>query len=254
MSNVLFFYGAASGGSRKALQMLQEPNVMISYATRHNTPWYGINRLFVDCGGYTLLKSGVGHSPIKEYVDYLRRWQPELYALRDYPCEPDLLDDLGETVESHQEKTIQDHKEMVDKTGELDGKPVSVLQGWETSDYLHCIDRFREQGIPMNYVGVGSVCRRNAEAEIRDVLRNVRAELPDAHIHAFGVKTSVLSYSDVPQLIDSADSLAYSYAARAQHGKGDWKTTAMEYLKMRNSIQSIETKADDQTTLDGIEQ
>lgn len=245
MSNLLFFYGAASGGSRKALQMLKEPNVMLSYATQNNTPWYGIDRLFVDCGAYSMLKSGGEHGPIEDYIDYVRRWEPELYALRDYPCEPDLLDDLGESVESHQEKTIQAHKEMIDKTGEIDGKAVSVVQGWEKSDYLHCIDRFREEGVPLDYVGVGSVCRRHAKADIREVLRAVRTELPDAHIHAFGVKTSVLSYSDVPDLIDSADSLAYSYASQARHGRGDWKTNAFEYLRMRNSIQSIDTGADD---------
>jgi queuine/archaeosine tRNA-ribosyltransferase len=241
-----FFFGEASGSAKKTLQKMEEPDVMISFATKTNTPWYGIDTLFIDSGGYTLLKSGKGHPPKEKYQTYLQRWQPDLFALRDYPCEPDLLDDLGETVESHQEKTAHDHAEMLDMIGELNGKAVSVLQGWTVDDYLRCIELFDDYGIPMNFVGVGSVCRRNSEREIRSVLTAIRRQLPDAHLHAFGVKTSVLRYRGVADLIDSADSLAYSYATRWNHDSSNWKNTTLEYLRMRKSVkEAIQTNKDD---------
>jgi len=254
MTAPLFFYGAASGSSRKALQVMGEDNVMLSFATKNNTPWYGIERLFIDSGGYTLLKSGKGHPPMGEYATYLRRWQPDMYALRDYPCEPDLLDDLGETVESHQQKTAEDHVEMLDMLGGLDGEPVSVLQGWEIGDYLRCIEMFEDRDIPLRHVGVGSVCRRNAEHEIHRILKAIRRQLPDAHLHAFGVKTTVLNVTGVPELINSADSLAYSYAVQCRHDSADWRKQTYEYLRMKNANESVEVGVDDpQATLTEVD-
>ena len=232
-----FYYGAASGGARKALQILQEPNVMISYATKHNKPWYGIENLFVDSGGYSFMMGQGEYGPVGEYVTYLRRWQPDLYALRDYPCEPDVLEKHGATVEEHQRKTTEKHIETLDAVGDLDGQPVTVIQGWKTRDYLNHIDQLRDQGIPLDYVAVGSVCRRNAEIEIERVIRSIRDELPNSKIHAFGVKTSVFNRTAVKDLIDSADSLAYEYASRKNHEKGDWKHQSVEYLKMKKRIE-----------------
>lgn len=249
---MLFFYGAASGGARKALQLLQEPNVMISYATKNNTPWYGIDRLFVDCGGYSFMMGKGEYGPIGEYVDYLRRWQPELYALRDYPCEPDVLDKHGRTVEQHQQMTIDAHIETLEAVGDLDGKPVTVIQGWNPEDYLRHIDMAREAGLPLDYVAIGSVCRRNAETAIERVCMAVRDELPDAHLHAFGVKTSIFDKTMCKSILDSADSLAYSYASEKRHGKGDWKHQALEYLRMKHRIEASEGRPPDQTPLEAF--
>jgi hypothetical protein len=245
-----FYFGAAAGSERKALQMIDEPNVMISHATKHNKPWFGIDNLFVDCGGYSLLKSDAEHPPLDEYIRYLQRWQPDRYALRDYPCEPDLLDDLNETVESHQQKTLEDHIEMLERTDSLDGISYPVIQGWSIEQYLDCIDLFRDHGIPLTSLGVGSVCRRNAAGEIQSVLREIRRELPDADLHGFGVKVSMFKMQGVSELLDSADSLAYSYAAWREHDSGNWKNKTLEYLKFKKRIEQLtEGVSDSQQTL-----
>ena len=50
-----FYFGASSGSSRKALQQLQEPHLMLNYATQNNQPW-DVEELFTDSGGYSFMK------------------------------------------------------------------------------------------------------------------------------------------------------------------------------------------------------
>lgn len=252
VSDITFYYGAASGGARKALQLLQEPNVMISYGTKQNKPWYGIERLFIDSGGYSFMMNKGEYAPIGEYVTYLRRWQPDLYALRDYPCEPDVLDENNTTVEEHQEKTLDAHIETLESVGDLDGEPVTVIQGWGLEEYLTHIDAFRDHGIPLDNVAVGSVCRRNAEHQIERILMAIREELPDSNIHAFGVKTSVLDRTSVASVIDSADSLAYEYATRRNHESSEWRNHALEYLRMKKRIENSDGAPADQKTWNDV--
>jgi len=240
-----FYFGAAAGSERKALQMMDEPNVMISHATQNNKPWFGIDELFVDCGGYSLLKSDAEHPPLNDYIRYLQRWQPDRYALRDYPCEPDLLTELNETVTSHQQKTLDDHIEMLERTDSLDGIAYPVIQGWSTDQYLDCIDLFRDHGIPLTSVGVGSVCRRNAADEIQTILRRIKHELPDADLHGFGVKVSMFKMPGVSELLDSADSLAYSFATRRKHDSGNWKNVTLEYLKFKKRVGELTAEVSD---------
>lgn len=251
MVSIDYYWGAASGSSRKALRQLEEPNVMISYATQKNKPWSGIDRLFVDCGGYSMLKAGTDLPDPAEYADHLREVDPYLWALPDYPCEPDLLDDRGETVQSHQEKTTEAHKAMADRS--VPGQPLSVVQGWDTTEYVAHLNALDDAGVLFDHVGIGSVCRRHAVAEIADVVSAVRSALGENyHIHGFGVKTSVLNHPKAIRCLDSADTLSYEYRERYGsdiHQGPKWKRVAYHYLTMKLEI--WEATADDQaqTTL-----
>jgi len=245
------FWGCASGSQRKALQRLAEPNVMISFATHNNQPWDGIDRLFIDCGGYSMLKAGKDHPDKAEYQEYLETVQPEIYALPDYPCEPDLLEEKGRSVQDHQRLTTEAHVDMLE--ADPPGQPLSVLQGWETAEYLTHLDDLRDHGAVTDYVGIGSVCRRHAESEIRDVILTVRDALPDStKLHAFGVKTSVLGLTGVMGTLTSADSLSYGF--REQHTEtwrsGDrWKRVAYHYLNMKREVDLLQPDDPAQTTL-----
>jgi len=44
-------FGASCGSSRKTLRQMEEPNVMLSYATRDNRPWDGIDSLIDELSG-----------------------------------------------------------------------------------------------------------------------------------------------------------------------------------------------------------
>lgn len=243
-SEFTFYFGAASGSARKALRQLEEPNVMINYATQNNRPWDGIERLFIDSGGYSfMMGKGEYETPNGEYLSYLNEHKPAVWALRDYPCEPDVLDEHNRTVADHQRMTADRHADLLNDASTVPGDPLAVLQGWQLHDYLECIDLYRDRGLLTDYVGIGSVCRRNAEAEIRRIITAVRDELNDSiNLHAFGVKSSVLKYADVRAALASADSNSFDFRAQwgALKAKGagnmSFRDSALEYLRQRRRI------------------
>jgi len=241
------FYGAASGQQRSALRRLEPEAVMISFATKHNSPIEGEYDLFVDSGGYHQMITGSGEydSSIAEYYEYLRDVQPELWALRDYPCEPELLESLGRSVRDHQRRTTEAAMEMLPRAGDVPGQPVTVIQGWTEEQYLRHLDVLESRGVLTGYVGVGSVCRRGADLEIADILLAVRDALPSrCKLHAFGVKGSALQYQEVSEAVDSVDSGAYDWSVSRvpdQRTDGEsftWRDCARAYLNWRHETLS----------------
>lgn len=253
-----FYFGAASGSSRKALRQLEEPNVMLNYATKNNRPWDGIDRLFIDSGGYSFMKGmGEYETTDETYLAFVREHSPELFAYRDYPCEPEILTEHGRTVEDHQQRTLARHIRLADLVDDNppESEPVAVLQGWTIDDYLRCIDCFQAHGVLTDYVGIGSVCRRNREAEIRRIILAVADALPNGtDLHAFGVKSSVLKYQDVRSAVASADSQSYSMQAQwaTLHEKGagnlTFRDVALQYLKQKQRIEAILMQDENQQT------
>jgi hypothetical protein len=248
-SGFTFYFGAASGSSRKALRKLEEPNVMLNYATKNNEPWDRIDSLFIDSGGYSFMKGkGEYGTSDTEYLDYIQRHRPEVFALRDYPCEPDVLDEHGRTVREHQQMTTERHASLLEMIEDRDitGQPLSVLQGWEVPDYVRHLDELRDRGLLTRYVGIGSVCRRHREAEIREIIKQVASELPPrTDVHAFGVKANVLEFADVRDVLSSADSQSYEFRKQwaVLHdlgpGKTSWKDSAFHYLQQRQQIRKL---------------
>ena len=67
------------------------------------------------------------------------------------------------------------------------------------------------------WVGVGSVCKRNGTPEkIAEVLSAIKSVRPDLRLHGFGVKVTSLLNASVRRLLATADSMAWSFAARKQ--------------------------------------
>jgi hypothetical protein len=103
---------------------------------------------------------------------------------------------------------------------------VPVIQGQDIEDYLWCVELYRRAGIDLRacpVVGVGSVCRREAEDDILHVFREL-APL-GLSMHGYGVKTKGLA--KYGPLLTSADSMAWSWNARwekplpgCRHGEG----------------------------------
>jgi len=252
------YWGTGSGSASKALRHMEEPDVMISYTTTQE-PWDGIENLFVDSGGYSLMLQTGEHGPVSDYFEYIRDTGAAVAALQDYPCEPEILSEYGRSVRDHQERTVERAVEnlayMQDHS--IDAAPMAVLQGWETEDYLRCIDRFRDAGVLTDYIGIGSVCRRGAETEIREIINQIASELPGRNLHAFGVKQSILNYPDMREALDSVDSSAWYH--RMYKGKPDaepaWHTTTKKYLdykrKLYRQFNPGRRVADGQETIEG---
>lgn len=220
---------------------------MISHATKHNKPFDGDYNLFVDCGGYHHMMNGAGEyqDSNEDYLQFLLKHRPHLYALRDYPCEPDLLSELGRTVEDQQKRTLDRHRELLNEVSghSLADNAVSVVQGWTVGQYLSHLDMLRDHGCLTDYVAIGSVCRRGADMDIANAILAVRDALPErTKLHAFGVKGSVLRYSEVCDALDSVDSAAYDYSESrvpSRRSDGDsftWRDCARAYLNWRHEL------------------
>jgi hypothetical protein len=126
-------------------------------------------------------------------------------------CEPAMLARTGLTVAEHQAATVENYCLLRQLAPGLPVIP--VVQGWRIGDYLACIDRYQQAGVNLAavpLVGLGSVCRRQATGQIGVITSELaRAGL---RLHGFGVKQHGLArYADH---LESADSLAWSYAAR----------------------------------------
>jgi hypothetical protein len=171
----------------------------------------------LDSGGFTELGlHGRWHTTAAEYAEAVARYQAEVGRLawaapQDWMCEPAMLARTGLSVARHQALTVDNYCTLRQLAPGLPVIP--VVQGWDLPSYLACVDRYAASGVDLTaapLVGLGSVCRRQASGEIAAIAAAlVRAGL---RLHGFGVKLRGLAgYAD---LLESADSLAWSYAAR----------------------------------------
>jgi len=176
----------------------------------------------LDSGGFTeLSRYGTwDHGPTpRQYAARIRRYRDEIGDLawaapQDWMCEPAITARTGLTVAEHQRRTINSILRLRDLDPDLPVIP--VLQGWSVSDYLRCADAYERAGIDLGtelLVGLGSVCRRQATTHIELIITALRARGITA-LHGFGVKIGGLTRCGT--LLASADSLAWSYAARRQ--------------------------------------
>jgi hypothetical protein len=134
-------------------------------------------------------------------------------APQDWMCEPFIIERTGLSVREHQERTVANYLELRSIAPDLPFIP--VLQGWALTDYLRCADLYRQAGVDLAAaprVGLGSVCRRQSTTEIATFI-SVLSDLT-LSLHGFGVKIGGLSRYG--HLLASADSMAWSYAARRQ--------------------------------------
>jgi hypothetical protein len=174
-------------------------------------------RWALDSGGFTELTLYSGwQTTLGEYAEAVARYQAAVGKLvwaspQDWMWEPAMLQRTGLTVAEHQARTVDNYCALRQAAPTLPFIP--VLQGWTLDDYLACVDRYAEAGVDlraMPLVGLGSVCRRQARWEISQITATLAAL--GLRLQGFGVKHRGLAgYADS---LASADSLAWSYAAR----------------------------------------
>ena len=178
---------------------------------------FAVSNWIIDSGAFTeLLQHGRYRSSPNEYVDQIRRWQScgnlEMAVTQDYMCEPFMLQQTGLTVAEHQQLTIQRYDELV-KLSPVTIMP--VLQGYAVGDYLKHLKMYSNRLSYGTRVGVGSICKRNGSPkEIINILQAIKAKRPDLKLHGFGLKLTSLTDTYIRNLLYSADSMAWSYAAR----------------------------------------
>ncbi|MER5649622.1 hypothetical protein [Streptosporangium sp. NPDC002524] len=198
--------------------------ILAAYKTLPTFEWPVHRHIAIDSGAFTELS--LYHEFVtspEEYVAALARYDNEITDLdwaapQDWMCEPWMLAKTGLTVAEHQRRTVENFLRLVELWPQYSDAPecpvMPVIQGWTVDEYLACVALYAEHGVRLaeDYpiVGVGSVCRRQATAEIGDIFRTL-AQL-DLPLHGFGVKLAgIRRYG---RYLVTADSMAWSYGGR----------------------------------------
>jgi len=221
-----FYLSLAAGSQIKTARILKYPNILINFMTKTNRPpKYPYELLFIDSGGFfSSMQAGHYTKTDAEYLEYIEAKNPAFFALRDYPCETELLKKHSRTVFEHIKMTVEHHCLLLDMLPEynINAVPIPVIQGWSVEDYQLCIDLFRERGLITDYMAIGSVCRRTSIKNIRDIIVSVRDNLPaKTKLHGFGVKLTALKDLAIWNALYSVDSGAWDYVARWKKFRGE---------------------------------
>lgn len=260
-----YFFGASCGSSRKTLRQMEEPNVMLSYATRTNTPWDGIETLMVDSGGYSLLDKGEGEytDSVDDYLDYVEESGAEWFITRDVPAADNVLATLDRDVDEAIARTVTLTGETLDRASDhgIDASPVAVVQGVTPDDYRRCYHELVQADAVTGRLAIGSLKSVPTEQTVR-IISAVREALDadgndDVELHGLGVDVPVLEYASVRRALASADSSRYIATARWRANRGEqpprlrddeprspWFETARAYMDMRASLRELLDVAD----------
>lgn len=195
---------------------------------------FPVGEWIMDSGAFTTVNKYGGYpEPVEVYAEIIRRFATSGTLLaavaQDWMCEPFVLAKTGLTVAEHQRLTIDRYRQLV--RCDTAGVPIMpVLQGYAPADY---VDHIRQYGRLLTrgmWVGVGSVCKRNGRpAAARAVFEAIHAARPDLRLHGFGIKITALHDARIRDLLYSADSMAWSYAARYEGRDGNDIGEAIRY-------------------------
>lgn len=201
----------------------------------------GCPDVLIDSGAFTELDLNGGYRDEPNvYAGELRRLvtsgvvEATAAVAQDFMCEPFMLAKTGLNVADHQRLTIERYDALLACNPPVPIMP--VLQGYEPSEYVRHVEAYGERLKLGAWVGVGSICKRNADpAQVCSVLEAIERLRPDLRLHGFGVKRTALSHPGVRALLFSADSMAWSYSARRQGRNGNDWTEAQRFAEVINS-------------------
>lgn len=181
---------------------------------------FAVNTWMMDSGAFTEL-STYGHyrHDVGEYAKLARRWVGcgDLRAIvaQDYMCEPWITGKTGLSVPEHQRLTVERYDALLDE--DIPCHIMPVLQGFAADDYVRHLEMYGDRLAHGSWVGVGSVCKRQGRPSvIVDLLKGIKKLRPDLRLHGFGVKKTALMNREIQKLLSTADSMAWSFAARRE--------------------------------------
>jgi hypothetical protein len=205
-------------------------------ALRNRKGYFNAWEWMMDSGAFTEISThGRYRDSVQEYATQIRKWWRNALLIaavsQDYMCEPFILEKTGLSVAEHQQLTIKRYDELRAAVWPY-VYILPVLQGYKPQEYVEHVRMYGERLKPDQWVGVGSVCKRNAKMdEIEAVLTGIKRERPDLRLHGFGIKKTSLASSIVRGALYSADSMAWSYAARREGRNANDPMEAKAYLE-----------------------
>lgn len=188
---------------------------------------FSIGDWIMDSGAFTEVSTHGGYrNGVEEYASQINRWKRCGNLLgavaQDFMCEPWIVAKTGLSIAEHQRLTIERYDALRPLT-EVYIMP--VLQGYQVDDYISHLRAYSPRLAFEQWVGVGSICKRNGRPDsIHEILAAIKKERPDLRLHGFGLKTTALRDTDITDLLHTADSMAWSFAARKQgRNAHDWR-------------------------------
>ena len=172
----------------------------------------------LDSGGFTEVSTfGKWETTARDYINEVRRIQDHMPLLawvapQDWMCEPWIIAKTGLSVREHQARTVSNFVGLRAQPGAI---VIPVLQGYGPADYDRCFEQYSTAGIDLTkepVVGIGSVCRRSGTDEAQQLIRYVAEH--GVRLHGFGLKGC--TFKACRDVLVSADSMAWSYAARRE--------------------------------------
>ena len=210
---------------------------------------FAVGDWIMDSGAFTEIAT---HGPyrhgVEEYAAEIRRWKGNGNLIsavsQDWMCEPWIVAKTGLSVAEHQRRTIERYDALLACDPGVYIMP--VLQGFDPQDYVAHIAAYGARLAHGAYVGVGSVCKRNGDpAAILAVLDAIHGARPDLRLHGFGLKTTALTCQPIIDRLESADSMAWSFAARrAGRNSNDWREAAafvQRIAERRGAVRAVQT-------------
>ena len=162
------------------------------------------NEIFLDSGMISAWKQNeIEWSDNQQFVlEVAQEINADYVAMLDLPSEPHLLNVNGLTIDEALEITIRNATAFLDVN--TSAKKIFVIQGWYLQDYHKCIEKYQELGIldlQNIWIGIGSVCMRSPRKDINqlylykdaivpglyEVASFIRKQIPNHHIHCFGI-------------------------------------------------------------------
>lgn len=188
----------------------------------------------MDSGAFTEVSTyGRYRNDPDEYAQQIERWKTcgnlQIAVCQDYMCEPWIIEKTGLTVSDHQRLTIERYDALLTMTTV---SIMPVLQGYQVEEYLAHLNMYGERLADGAWVGVGSICKRNSRpVVIRRILGAIAHQRPDLRLHGFGLKLTALADAKVTDLLYSADSMAWSWAARYEGRDANAVSEAIAYTE-----------------------
>jgi len=190
---------------------------------------FAVGDWIMDSGAFTTILTHGGYpDPVSDYAAEIRRWAGNGNLLaavaQDYMCEAFMLEKTGMTVDQHLRLTIERYDALLrEDTAGVYIMP--VLQGYDPTDYVRHLEMYGDRLAPGQWVGVGSVCKRNGDPRaVAAVLLAIKSVRPDLLLHGFGLKTTALAHPLVRSMLHTADSMAWSFHARMNgRNANDWR-------------------------------
>lgn len=188
---------------------------------------FAVDDWIMDSGAFSEISiHGHYRHDVAEYAAQIRRWKGNGNLLaavaQDYMCEPWIIAKTGLSTPEHQRLTVERYDALLaEDTGVY---ILPVLQGFEAGDYLAHLRAYGDRLAHGAWVGVGSICKRNDPRAVQRVLLEIKNERPDLRLHGFGLKKTALGDPLIRSLLHTADSMAWSFAARRTGGNSnDWR-------------------------------